>query len=205
MIKSREFQLTSTGDDAVEVLSEAVEFGNLINLGRKDSLMLRLLTEETMSMLRTLTGEVKCELTFVEENGVISINLETDTIMDANKRSELLAASKSGKNSFSKGIMGKVREAFEVAFTLPAGVDISNYCTPSMMMGVPYECESEQVMDTLYWSLSTYRKNLEENDVPAEQWDELEKSIVSNIAEDVQVGIRGEHVVMAVIYKIRGE
>ena len=205
MIKSREFQLTSTGDDAVEVLSEAVEFGNLINLGRKDSLMLRLLTEETMSMLRTLTGEVKCELTFVEENGVISINLETDTIMDANKRSELLAASKSGKNSFSKGIMGKVREAFEVAFTLPAGVDISNYCTPSMMMGVPYECESEQVMDTLYWSLSTYRKNLEEKDVPAEQWDELEKSIVSNIAEDVQVGIRGEQVVMAVIYKIRGE
>ncbi|MCR5592963.1 MAG: hypothetical protein K6F79_04350 [Saccharofermentans sp.] len=205
MIKSRGFQLESTGDDASEVLSEAVEFGKLINLGHKDSLMLRLLTEETMSMLRTLTGEVKCELTFIEEDGVVSINLETDTLMDANKRAELLAASKSGKNAFSKGIMGKVREAFEVAFTLPAGVDISNYCTPAMMMGVPYECESEQVMDTLYWSLSTYKKNVEEKGEDSESWDELEKSIVSNIADDVQVGIRGEHVAMAVIYKLRGK
>ena len=72
------------------------------------------------------------------------------------------------------------------------------------MMGMPVDAASAQIMDSVYWTLVDYRGKVEaEEDSPEkkEQWDELEKSIVSNIADDVQVGVKGGHVVMNIIYK----
>lgn len=209
MIKSREVHLVSTGDDTTQVLAEAMEFGRILNLSSTNLLKIRLLTEETMSILRTLTGEINLDITFIEKDGTVMLNVETDTFMDATKRADLLSLSQSGVNSSAKGILGRIRDAFEMAFAIPAGVDVSNYTNPAMMMGVMIENQPEQVMDTLYWSLAAYKDNVEQEeekaDLNPDGWDLLEKSIISSIADDVQIGIRGDHVVMAVIYKLKDQ
>ena len=50
------------------------------------------------------------------------------------------------------------------------------------------------------WSLNRYRSAVKEGKAPAENWDELEKSVIARLADDVQIGISGQNVEM-VIYK----
>ena len=52
------------------------------------------------------------------------------------------------------------------------------------------------------WSLKQYKSNvaklMKEDDSVKGEWDELEKSIVANIASDVQVGVTEDHVKMVI-------
>ena len=52
------------------------------------------------------------------------------------------------------------------------------------------------------WSYLQYKEGLEENkaenDAAGEAWDELEKSIVGNIADDVRVSVRGDVVELVI-------
>ncbi len=68
-------------------------------------------------------------------------------------------------------------------------------------MGVPADSSSISMTETMCWSLSCYRENLQGDDSPKkeEAWDELEKSVVANLADDVRIGIVDSHVVMDVI------
>ena len=56
------------------------------------------------------------------------------------------------------------------------------------------------------WSMSIYQNQLQPylvKDARArELWDELEKSVVSNVADDVKVSIRGDHAEMIIIKKL---
>ena len=204
MQTSRELHLISNGEDMEEVLSEAGVFSEQLQLGKKDALRVRLLTEETISMIKTLTGEMELSLSFIGKEDKCIIRLETDTRMDALKRDQILSLSSSGKNASAKGIMGKVRDVFEAVFTMPAGDVWVEYCPGALAAGVPGNLHAGQMMDVLYWSLSSYREHTRDSvDDPdhQEKWDALERSIVSNIAEDVQVGVRGRHVVMSIVYR----
>ena len=206
MIQSRQLHIFSNGEDTEEILAEAEKFAKEMNLSAKDTLRIRLLTEETMSMLRTMTGETEYTVGFTGNEKECVLTLETDTSMDVLKKDELLSVSSTGKNISTKGVMGKIRDVFEAAFTMPAGTEWSSYCPPAMMMGYPGEVDvySARVMDSVYWSLNSYKTNVEmEGEPRMEMRDELEKSIVSNIADDVQVGVRGRHVVMNIIYAIK--
>ncbi len=206
MKKTQEIKLVSNGEDFDAVLNESTEFSKNMNLSDKDALRVRLLTEETMAMVRTLTGEVALSLSFIGEEDKCVIKVETDTVLDPLKKSDIIAVSPSGKNASAKGIMGKVRDAFETAFMMPVGSSYSDYVSPYLAMGMPVDLYTAQFMDTVYWSLSDYKTNVDKEGETAEKqerWDELEKSIVSNIADDVQVGVKGNHVVMTIIYKLK--
>jgi hypothetical protein len=53
------------------------------------------------------------------------------------------------------------------------------------------------------WSMALYKEDVQnhisENEKASEAWDELEKSIVANIADDVKVKIIGNDVEMIII------
>ena len=202
MKKVQEIRLSSSGEDMEAVLNEASEFSKSMDLSEKDSIRIRLLTEETMCMVRTLTGEVDLTLSFIGQDDMCIIKVETDTQINALKKDDILSVSKSGKNSEAKGIMGKIRDVFENVFMMPT----ADFVSPSLMSGMPVESYSSQLMDTVCWTLADYRSEVEtaaETIEKREKWDELEKSIVSNIADDVQVGVRGNHVVMSIFYSIK--
>ena len=56
------------------------------------------------------------------------------------------------------------------------------------------------------WTLSCYRDNLSamnrEKQEAAESWDELEKSVVKNVADDVKISIKGWQTEMVIIKKM---
>ena len=205
MEKVQEIRLESTGKDIDEVLKVAHDFSENMKLSDKDTRRIRLLTEETMAMIRTLTGEMELTLSFIGKDDKCIIQVETDTIMNAIKKEEILSMSSSGKNISAKGIMGKIRDVFETAIFMPTSALTEEYSARIDSMGVPLQTDSEEYFDSLYWTLSDYKTNIEKTEESKEkedEWDELEKSIVSNVAYDVQVGVKSGHVIMCIVYKI---
>ena len=181
-------------------LSVAGDFVNKQQLSRRDSMHVKLLTEEMLGMVQAITSDFKALFWIEGDSRECRLKLNANTEMDTEKRRGLMSASSSGKNISAKGIMGKIREMVEIGMEnyddvgnlqMRYGVSPVSYG----MMGVDSEVMSQAVLS---WSLKQYRdgvsESMDENEECEEAWDELEKSIVANIADDVQVGIMKDRV-----------
>ena len=155
-------------------------------LEKKPALQLELLTEELLSMARSVTGDMKGTFWIESEGMRFDLHLSTQTIMDREKREQLLDVSTSKQNAAAVGIMAKIRIAAE--FLL---VDYEEASKMSETFYVPGTPSVISLADPT-WSLSSYREDAKK--AKGEVWDELEKSIVANLADDVVVALEGRQV-----------
>ncbi len=193
-MKSDVITISSKGAHMEEALAQAEKTAAYKGLDRKQTLHLRLLTEEMMGMMRSIAGDVSGTFWIEDEDQVYELHLKVTTSMNIEKREKLLSASTSGRNEAEKGIMGKIRSWFEPADDLP-------------LFFTTMAAEDPAGIRTFTWTLYTYREQLEqyrqENQYGAEEaWDELEKSVVSHVADDVKVSIRGCDVEMVIVKKM---
>ena len=200
-MKSDVIHITNEGEGMAEALHQAEATAAFKALTPKQAIQLRLLTEEMTGMFRALTGEQEA-LFWIEDNKqTFSLHLSAETRMTEVKREQLLSVSSSGENAAAKGIMGKLRDLFSRALE---PIDDSDdgfmaegwYATDAASGGVP----SLSSVAAERWSLNQYRKSLSHDETNQEKWDELEKSVVANIADDVEVAIYRDKVEM-IIYK----
>ncbi len=97
--------------------------------------------------------------------------------------------------------MGKLRDFFERG----ADEDIAAHTSPLLMPGM-YEHSSTPTLDW-EWSMTQYEKALaygvdRKDEKAIKAWDELEKSVVAHVADDVKVSIRNQQVEMTIIKKL---
>ena len=186
------------------VLSEVEKVTAYNGLEGKKALRLRLLAEELCGMLPGLvenfSGKFWAEND--DNNYELHVELKADD-MSIELRDELISVSKSGKNAAAKGIMGKIRA---IAETMLLSVSDPSIPTPG---GEFYDCngynmgfgymDATVMYETGYvytWSLYNYKTAVSENQ--DEAYDELERSIVAKLADDIIVGVRGKNVEIVV-------
>ena len=194
-MKSDVIEVFNSGEGMREALRQTEAAAVFKGLDHKAALHLRLLAEEMMGMLCQMVGEVRADFWLEDVRRTFRLHLRTDTQMDPEKREDLLSVSTSGRNAAAKGIMGKIRDIFERA-NENCCVDgvYDDWCLDS---DIDY-CGMPLIGFTAGWSLNQYRINLPRN--RREEWDELEKSIVANLADEVEIYIEGRSVEL-VIYK----
>ncbi|MBR4236352.1 MAG: hypothetical protein IKR85_09890 [Clostridia bacterium] len=187
--------ISSEGNNMEAALSQIDKLSAYKGLERKNALSLRLLAEEMMAMMRAITGDVNGEFWVEDQNGTYELHLRVNSLIDDKRREQLLSASTSGKNEASRGFMGKIRSFFEPYYGVP-------------MFTVGFAGGgSPQMYGSYVWSMEDYREQLrqysEQNQTGSKQdWDELEKSVVANIADDVKVSIRGREAEMTIYKKL---
>ena len=192
--------ITSSGTNMDQALEQTAKVARFKDLSPKGALHLRLLAEEMMGMMRSITHEVNGRFWIEDqdENGTFRLHLKTETVMDAEKRRELLSASSSGQNEATRSLMGRLREFFFRG----ANEDIANYQTPTLNAGIA----PGMPMTDWQWSMTRYRDTLSslksEKPEAAEAWDELEKSVVHSVADDVKISIKGWETEMILIKKL---
>ena len=190
--------VSSQGRQMETALREAEKVSAYKGLSPKSALHLRLLTEEMMGMMRSITGEASGEFWIEDQDGVYQLHLRVETRMNMEKRESLLSASTTGKNESAKGLMGKLRDFFD------RGADDESF-SPLMMAGM-YDDPMASSMDWA-WAMSRYEEAVsarmkQEDEQAAEAWDELEKSVVARVADEVKVSIRGNNAEMIIIKKL---
>lgn len=193
--------VSGKGDQIETVLKQADFVAGYKGLSPKSALHLRLLTEEMMGMMRSITGETKGEFWIEDDNGLFQLHLRVNTVMNSVKREQLLSASTSGKNESARGLMGRLRNFFDMG----ADEDIASVSGP-LFSGMYEESATGSTLD-YEWSMMRYEEQLssrirQDDSAAKEAWDELEKSVVAHVADEIKVAIRGRTVELIIQKKL---
>jgi hypothetical protein len=211
-MKSDIIQIDNQGigfQDALEQTALSARFRALID---RESLRLRLLTEEMLGMLREITGETEARFWVESEGKQFELHLLARPIITGRMREELLSVSSTGRNAAAVGVMGKLRDIFERAYDVTDVRDVSDYYSRGLMLTAGPEGIDPMTFSVnasmVAWSMQKYKTTVaaekETDEAAMQEWDELEKSIIANLADEVSISIRAREVEM-VVYKSFGQ
>lgn len=194
------YLIKSTGEGREELLDDVQRVSEYCRMPKKTALHLRLLAEELTGLMNSIAGDYDASFHIETGDSAVKLFLTSEIILDSKMRRQLKSVSSTGKNAAAKGIMGRIREAFIECMDscTEAGQSV---CGPGMM-----NCAmmmNPDLCSPMMWSLSQYRTDIQitKNDENKEEWDELEKSIIANIADDVTVGISNKKAEIIVTMK----
>ena len=188
-MKTNVIPIRSDLSGRTEAMREAERFSAYYGLTGKDAMHIRLLTEESISMvngiIRGFEGTFWLESEPTPSGILCRICVAADVRVNEGQEDQLLHMATYGKNEEASGILGKIRELFRWSMRQ---ADAESFAQSNMIdnwfaMGV---------RDDAYWSLRQYTKRVQEAAPGGEEWDELEKSIIARLSDEVRVGIRAE-------------
>ena len=140
--------------------------------------------EELVGMLKELSGDFEGKFWIEQQDLAFEFitHIYLKENMDKQTKRKFINVSTDKKNAAAKGIIGKIRDVVENMLYPENAVYSSNF--------ISYQLETAVLLDD-QWTLKRY-KDAEKNN--KEPWDELEKSIIANLADDVSVAVRGNNV-----------
>ena len=182
--------------DLAAILVESERVAEYNGLSHKQSMQLRLLCEEIDGMLPNIIDDFEGELWIDFLNGECKVNVSIKIPeFDSDKKEELIGIAKNKKNSAAVGIVGKIRDAVENLFLDQERMQALALSAGVFGSGTGY---SEGVDYAYLWSLEEYRNSVKKEE-SAEAWDELEKSVIASVADDVIVGVKGRQANIVII------
>ena len=199
-MKTETIGVYSSGNGRDKALELTERTAAYCGLDGKSVLRLRLLSEELIELIRPFADMFHGDFWLETTDNDIEIHLKTEIPMDQKTRKELLSVSSSGKNSAAKGLIGRIREMIATV-TLPEDPESKEMADQAMSL-MSLGCQMGSHYGSNYsWSMNAYAASVNQNGSAKEEaQDELEKSIVANIADEVKVNIVGSEVEV-VIYK----
>ena len=203
-MKTKEVYVSNDGTGRDEALEVVEQYSFSRDFDKKPRLHARLLAEELLGMVSEITGKFYAYFWVEDNDTAYMLHLSAQSEMNTKKYDMLLDSSTSGKNSAVKGIMGKIRNAFEYYWKgYKEGMD--SYGLADYDSFLTYGINSDSMAGSSgVWTLTQYRTavvNENENNEYSQEWDELERSIIANLADDVSVGIKGDKVEIIITKK----
>lgn len=203
-MKSNECVLHRNQKDIENVLNEVEKAAEYNGLTRKETIQLRLLAEEMIGMQKGILGFVEGSFYLENRDRVYNLCLHSDVLVEDWTKEKFVELSTNKQNAAYSGFMGKIRMTIDNMLNgTPGDIYMSGYdynymgdpliFSSCFKMPVRGEESYEQT-----WTLSQYREQAKGNE---DQWDELEKSIVASIADEVIVGARTNYVDIIVVKK----
>lgn len=187
-MKSNICKIENGTKDLAEILSESDKVAAYNGLSHKQASQLRLLCEEIDGLLPNIIDRFEGSLWIEAEAGVYEIHVSVEIpTLNVEKKEELVGIAKDKRNAAAVGIVGRIRNAIE-NFFLDEDVTWA-LLTPSEGGGLTTGYK-DYIDYTHLWSLDQYRNSVKK-DEQTEAWDELEKSVIASVADDVIVGVKG--------------
>ena len=187
-MKSNIISITQSEDNLNQILVETQKVSQEAGFNNKQALRTRLIVEEFVGMLKELSTDFEGNFWIENENLAFSFvsQIHINEAMDLRTKRRFVEVSSSKKNT-TKGIMGKIRDIVE-NLLYPENAEYSSSF-------VAYQLESAVLLNDS-WTLQKYKDSERNN---AEPWDELEKSIIANLADDVIVSVKGSNVEIVIL------
>lgn len=194
-MKSDIIRISKKEDNLNKILLETQKATEYAGLNAKQSVRTRLIAEEFIGMLKELSQEFEGEFWIEQENLSFSFitQIHIDKVMDMETKRKFIEIASDKKNAAAKGIMGKIRDVVENLLYPESAMYSASF--------ISYQLETAVLMND-QWTLNRY-KNAERNN--AEPWDELEKSIIANLADDVIVSVKSNNVEIVIMKNFNKE
>lgn len=177
------------------VLQEVEKAANYNGLERKKILQLQLLSEELIGIQKGILGFVKGEFYVENTDDEYRLCLHADVHTDLLVQERFVELATNNKNEATKGVMGKIK--YVVNYLLSG--DVATLPDHDLFY-TQMHCHSYLSSGTYdnVWSFGTYRSGVAKG---TEAWDELEHSIVANLADDLIVGATANYIDLIAVKK----
>ena len=183
-MKSNVINVSKEQDNLNKILIETQKTAVYGELSSKQTLRMQLIAEELIGLLKELSGNF--EGVFWVEKQDLDFKFVTQIVinenMDKQTKRKFINVSTDKKNASTKSVMGKIRDVIENMLYPENAMFSSNF--------IAYQLETAVLLDD-EWTLKRYKDSQKNSE---ESWDELEKSIIANLADDVSVAVKGNKV-----------
>ena len=186
-------RITDTSQTRNTILHETERFCQFYAITGKSAMHMRLLAEESFNIVHGIfdgfTGEFWLESTPSENGMLCRIEIAADVIVTDTQEDALRSLSTTGENMAARGVVGMIREIFRF-YIQGCGNGLPQQQWEMMSSSGTF------CTDAYYgWSLNQYRQNVSQT---REHHDELERSIIAKIADEVQLRITTNRAVVTI-------
>ena len=190
-METERYYFENSKHDGDRIKEDAVKIADEFGLEKSNKRRLVLLAEEAMELLPTLVQYGKGSF-YIENDDryfKIHIDVELNKLLNEKEYDRLLSISKTGENAASVGVMNKIRIAAQLMIA-----NVARGEKKEKFDGVKfYKKGARQSKKGLmsHWSLEQYRIASGDDEKAG---GELERSIISNLADDVEVAVLGKKI-----------
>ena len=203
-MKSNVCKIEKGTQDLAAILKESEKVAVYNELNHKQTMQLRLICEELDGMLPNIIDGFRGDFWIDFEDGVCKINVSLRfEEFTAKKKEDLVGIARNKKNAAVNGMVGMLRSVLEDVFLEGGLFDGGDLSLESPYYVKEYYSSLDQYSGADYaclWSLEHYKSAMQIED-KTQAWDELEKSVIASVADDVIVGVKGKRADIIVIKK----
>lgn len=181
-------------------IQEAERYSGSENLGKAMKLRIRLLSEELISMMRGLPNMKNGQFHIRRDGSDYEICFEADAKINKETRNSLVGVSSSNLNEAYTGIGGMVTQAIDSMMLM--SINDKNGVSKASMNAM--EESIGKADDDYKWSYNIYKEKEmqsqleDDNSVNPE---ELGKSVLTKMSDDIRISVRTKHVSIRVLVK----
>ena len=175
----------------MNVLNEVEKTAGYCGLNHKERLQLRLLAEELTGMVEGRIGEYSAKFWIEREQHMYKLHLELDRKLSEADEKSLLKTATTNRGQVPTGMMDRIG-MFLDNIVRNQGHKMEQIASGGVVMngmGSMYAAATQEA-DGIRWSLTSYTKEVEKEEEP-DRMDDLERSIIAKLADDIVVRIRG--------------
>ena len=203
-MKSNVCKIDNGTKDLAAILRESEKVAEYNELTHKQALQLRLICEEIDGMLPNIINDFSGDFWIDFEDGVCRVNVSLRfEEFTAKKKEELVAIAKNKKNASVTGVVSSIRSLLEDIFMEEDSFEGGVMSLESRYFLADYYNSMDYYPGVSYsrmWSLDQYRNNVKAEQ-KTDKWDELEKSVLASVADDVIVGVKGKQADIIIVKK----
>jgi hypothetical protein len=187
-MKSNVCKINKGTKDLEAILRESEKVAVYNELSHKQTLQLRLICEEIDGMLPKIVDDFDGDFWIEFEKGVCKVIASIKFAeFSIEKKEELIKIAKNSKNAAAVGITGKIRSFVEDMLLDDVNIPSYSIYSESMCIATSF---GEDMNYPYMWTLENYKNNTKKE--KEEAWDELEKSVIASVADDIVVGVKGK-------------
>ncbi len=175
MMHSVIVKVNNRNPELSRVFQQVQQCADQAGLSHKQALGLRLLAEETMSLLRSITGQLDADFWLDWEGKSFCLHLCTKQKLGNVQRRQLIGSTTDRRNAAVTTFLDRLREFYEKAMSVRTDMD-HYYAITGTSLAAHASDES----------------------IRSEQWDEYERSVLLAFADHVSIGIRDGFVDMRI-------
>ena len=178
-VRSEHVKIRNVNDDIVRAYDVLADYSSDVDIKDKEYLKLRLLTEEVLRLVKQILDSSSVELWFEGSNRVSRIIMDSTETLEGSKKDKLSSIATSGTISEEKGFFSKLTDMFLIKHP-----------------------------EEKTWSLKEYKRQLQakkaEDKYSPDAWEDLERSLVANLADDIEIKLQDGHIRMVVTKDFTG-
>lgn len=186
----------------MDCMKETERYSASENLSKDMSLRLRLISEELLSLTKTLPGLKDGKFSIEREGSDYEVCLETKASINKKTKDKLVAVSSSNTNDAYSGLSGLISQAVDSMMRM--SMNNKNGVTEAAMNTM--EESIGKADDDYRWSYNVYKEkeSLAGDTLPDGfniDSEEIGRSVLTNLSDDIRISVRANKVSFRVLVK----